>query len=137
ILDFGLARAFQGPGAESAGSETSPTITPNMTRAGSIMGTAAYMSPEQVRGKSADARADVWSFGCLMFEMVSGTRCFPGETAAESMGAILHTDPDWKALPESTPEPLRRLLVRCLAKDPRRRLQAIGEARLALEDMAT
>jgi serine/threonine-protein kinase len=98
------------------------------------MGTAAYMSPEQARGKPLDRRTDIWSFGCLLYEMLTGRRCFGGETASDTLAKILEREPDWSALPRETPETIRTLLRRCLEKDPRRRLRDIGEMRIALED---
>ena len=137
VLDFGLARAIA---SEASGSATelshSPTLTERMTQAGVILGTAAYMSPEQARGREADRRADVWAFGVVLYEMLTGRRAFEGETVSETLAAVMRDEPDWKALPGACSPRWRRLLERCLAKDPRRRLQAIGEARIALEDLA-
>jgi len=135
ILDFGLAKAYGGE-AEAAGSEglsQSPTMSRQMTEAGVIFGTAAYMSPEQARGGTVDKRADIWAFGVVLFEMLTGKRLFSGETVSDTLAAVLKTEPDWEAVPASTPSGLRKLLRRCLTKEPRQRLQAIGEARIALE----
>ena len=101
------------------------------TQAGVILGTAAYMSPEQAKGKPADRRADIWSFGVVLFEMLSGRRLFSGETVSDTLAAVLRQEIDWKVLPVSTPPSVRRLLERCLERDPKQRLQAIGEARIA------
>ena len=94
-----------------------------------ILGTAAYMSPEQARGKPVDKRADVWAFGCVLYEMLSGRRAFEGETISDTLAAVLKTEPDWEALPAETPAPLRGLLRRCLAKDLKQRLRDVGDAR--------
>ena len=120
----------------SANASMSPTITtPAMTQAGMILGTAAYMSPEQARGKVVDKRADIWAFGCVVFEMLTGQRTFEGELISDVLASVLKTDPNWQALPVDTPAALQRLLRRCLEKDPRRRLQAIGEARVQIDDL--
>ena len=108
-----------------------------MTGVGVILGTAAYMSPEQARGKVVDKRADIWAFGCVLFEMLTGQRTFEGELISDVLASVLKTDPNWQALPAGTPAALRRLVGRCLEKDPRRRLQAIGEARVQIEDLLT
>ena len=100
-----------------------------------ILGTAAYMSPEQARGKPVDKRADIWAFGCVVFEMLTGQRPFEGELISDVLASVLKTDPNWQALPVDTPAALQRLLRRCLEKDPRRRLQAIGEARVQIDDL--
>ncbi len=99
---------------------------------GHIMGTAAYMAPEQARGKPVDRRADIWAFGALLYQMLAGVRPFPGETVSDTLAAVLTSTPDWTRLPRETPGSIRTLLARCLEKDPRQRLQAIGEARIAL-----
>jgi serine/threonine-protein kinase len=124
ILDFGLAKALDESPAQQDIS-ASPTLTIGATKAGMILGTAAYMSPEQARGRPVDKRSDIWSFGCVLFEMLSDKQCFPGETASDSMAAILAKEPDWDALPPGSPV---RLLRRCLEKDPKRRLRDIGDA---------
>src|SRR5687767_2920867 len=135
ILDFGLARV-SGAGRASGELLDSPTITsPAMTQAGMILGTAAYMAPEQARGKVVDHRADVWAFGVVLFEMITGTRAFDGEEISDVLASVLKSDPKWTALPEGTPAALRRLIRRCLQKDPKRRLQAIGEARIQIDDL--
>ena len=140
VLDFGLAKALDlsaGPGAVH-GLSQSPTITsPAMTRAGVVLGTAAYMSPEQARGRQADRRSDVWAFGCVLFEMLTGHRAFEGEEVSDTMAAVLRADPPWTDLPAATPASLRRLLRRCLEKDPKRRLADIRDARLELDEAGT
>ena len=134
VLDFGLAKAVSNDGG-SAEASASPTITsPALTRLGVILGTAAYMSPEQARGREADARSDIWAFGCVLFEMLSGARPFDGSEVTDTLAGILKSDPDWTALPSGTPSGIRRLLRRCLQKDPRARYHAIADVRLDLED---
>jgi eukaryotic-like serine/threonine-protein kinase len=137
VLDFGLARALEVDTARGSSDLTqSPTITNRMTAAGVILGTAAYMAPEQARGRDADRRADIWAFGAVLFEMLSGKRAFEGETVSDTLAAVMRDEPDWSALPAGLSPRWRRLLGRCLAKDPRARLQAIGEARIALSEAA-
>jgi hypothetical protein len=134
VLDFGLAKAMEPSGVTSASNSMSPTITtPAMTQAGMILGTAAYMSPEQARGKTVDKRADIWAFGAVLFEMLTGKRAFAGEDITETIVSVISKEPDWPALPPSTSALARLLLRRCLDKEPKRRLRDIGEARLALE----
>ncbi len=133
VLDFGLAKALADDPATSDIS-TSPTLSVAATRAGFILGTAAYMSPEQARGKPVDRRADIWSFGAVFFEMLTGKLAFGGDTTSDTLAAVIRADPDWNALPKNTPARIRQLVRRCLEKDPRRRLQAIGEARFAVEE---
>lgn len=133
ILDFGLAKALEGD-IFAADVSSSPTISRMPTQAGTILGTAAYMSPEQAQGKTVDRRTDVWSFGCVLYEMLTGNKPFPGETAADILAAILKNEPDWLQLPATTPASVRVLLQRCLHRDVRRRLQAIGDARIAIEE---
>jgi serine/threonine-protein kinase len=140
VLDFGLAKLLDPARAQSASDANAvatPTVTspPMLTSAGVVLGTAAYMAPEQARGLAADRRADIWAFGCVLYEMLTATRPFGGETLTDIMAAVIHTEPDWSRLPGSTPQPIRLLLRRCLRKDPRRRLQAIGEARVTIEDI--
>ena len=115
-------------------SKDSPTLTVEPTREGVILGTPAYMSPEQARGKPLDRRTDIWSFGCVLFELLTGKRAFGGATVQDISAAILTRDPDWTALPPSTPPQIRRLLRRCLEKDPQRRLQHMGDARLEIDE---
>jgi serine/threonine-protein kinase len=137
VLDFGLAKALEPATVTSGDATASPTITsPAMTAMGLIMGTAAYMSPEQAKGRPADKRSDVWAFGAVLYEMLSGQRAFKGDDVSDTLAAILRQDIDWAALPPSTPVPVRRLIARCLERDVRRRLRDIGEARIVLEDPA-
>jgi len=138
VLDFGLAKALEGNPSSGAGSELShsPTMSRHMTEAGMIMGTAAYMSPEQARGKTVDRRADIWAFGVVLFEMLSGSRLFAGETVSDVLAAVLTREPDWSLLPAGTPPSLRHLLTRCLAKDPKQRFHSIADVRLGLDDLA-
>ncbi len=133
ILDFGLARALTGETSAEEDIENSPTITAAMTQGGMILGTAAYMSPEQARGRSVDRRADIWSFGVVLFEMLAGRRLFEGDTVSDTLASVLKDDVAWDHLPEETSPGIRRLLERCLERDPRRRLRDIGEARVFLE----
>jgi len=132
LLDFGLAKAIEDRAEFVADPGNSPTFTIGATSAGMILGTAAYMAPEQARGKAADRRCDIWSFGATLFELVSGKRAFPGDSATETLAMVLKVDPDWTALPARTPAPARRLIEYCLKKERSERLQAIGDARLLL-----
>ena len=135
VLDFGLAKAMEPASAVSASVSAPPTITtPAMTRTGMILGTAAYMSPEQAKGRPVDKRADIWAFGSLLFEMLTGQRTFPGEDLSETMASVLKTDPAWTQLPAGTPAGIRRLLRRSLAKDPRQRLSDMRDARLEIDE---
>jgi hypothetical protein len=134
VLDFGLAKIAEGQTPAAALSQ-SPTLSAMATGQGVILGTAAYMSPEQARGKSVDKRADIWAFGCVLHEMLTGMQTFGGETISDCIAAILGRDPDFRVLPESVPASLRGLLQRCFQKDVRRRLRDIGEARIAIEDL--
>jgi eukaryotic-like serine/threonine-protein kinase len=129
VLDFGLAKAVAREITATADISQSPTAAIDATRVGVILGTAAYMSPEQARGLPVDTRADIWAFGCVLYEMLTGRPPFKGQTVAETLAAILERDPDWKALPSSTPGRLRELLRRCLQRDLALRLQNIAEAR--------
>jgi Tol biopolymer transport system component len=133
VLDFGLAKVFSTEGAESNVSPLLP-LTIQETREEVIAGTAGYMSPEQARGKAVDKRTDIWAFGCVLYEMLTGRRAFPGETMSDAIAAILEREPDWSATPAQTPAIIRRLLQRCLEKDPKRRMRDIGDARLELEE---
>jgi len=133
VLDFGLAK-IDSPESDANPSH-SPTVTVHGTRAGVILGTAAYMSPEQTRGRPVDKRTDVWAFGCVLYEMLAGRAAFAGETVSDIIAAILGREPDWSALPATTPVGVRRLLHRCLAKDPKRRLRDIADARLEIETL--
>jgi serine/threonine-protein kinase len=135
VLDFGLAKAFSDDPSDPANPKLSdsPTLTRQGTQAGMVMGTASYMSPEQARGKPVDKRTDVWAFGVVLYEMLTGKRLFDGETVSDVLAAVLRSELDWAALPPLMPLPARRLLERCLERDPKRRLRDIGEARVALE----
>jgi eukaryotic-like serine/threonine-protein kinase len=136
VLDFGLAKAGD---SDTRGPDLtqSPTLTVAHTREGLLLGTPAYMSPEQTRGKTVDKRADIWAFGCVLYEMLTARRPFTGETASDMVAVILTREPEWRALPETTPVGVRRLLQRCLEKDPKRRLRDIGDARIDLDTLAT
>ena len=133
VLDFGLAKAIDPPAATGSVSQ-SPTLSIHATQAGVVLGTAAYMSPEQARGKPADARADIWAFGVVLFEMLAGRSPFEGEEISDILAGVLKTEPQWNKLPRDLPPPIDRLLRRCLQKDRRLRLQHIGDARLELDD---
>ena len=132
VLDFGLAKALDEDSA-STDITTSPTLTAAATKTGLILGTAAYMSPEQARGKAVDRRSDIWSFGVVFFEMLTGKMPFQGETVSDTLAAVIRAEPDWTLLSSGVPRGIRTLLLRCLNKDPRQRLQSIGEARIAIE----
>jgi serine/threonine-protein kinase len=135
VLDFGLAKAVD-PTGSSPSLTASPTLS-LATQAGVLLGTAAYMAPEQAKGRPVDKRADLWSFGCVLFEMLTGHRPFEGETISDVLARIIERDPDWTALPPKTPPSIRTLLRRCLEKDPRRRLDSAAAARLEIEDAST
>ena len=158
VLDFGLAKALQappfdfaqgapsisrgagheGPGPSAQGLMNSPTMTsPAMTAMGMILGTAAYMAPEQAKGRAVDRRADIWAFGAVLYEMLTGRRAFEGDDVSELLASVLKTEPAWTALPAGTPGSLQRLLHHCLEKDPRKRLSAIGDARFDLDEAAS
>ena len=133
VLDFGLAKALDVDVSSGFGDPAqSPTFTSASTQLGVIMGTAAYMAPEQARGKAVDRRADIWAFGAVLYEMLSGARAFPGETISDTLAAVLTATPDWNKLPSETPAAIRELIARCLDRDARQRLQSIGEARIIL-----
>jgi serine/threonine-protein kinase len=137
VLDFGLAKAMGiHPLSGSSGEDwtQSPTLAPGGTQAGMLLGTAGYMSPEQARGKPVDRRADIWAFGCVLFEMLGGRKAFDGETVTDVLGAIVHKDPEIDKLPADVPRRIRDLIDRCLQKDASRRLQSIGDARIALQE---
>ncbi len=138
VLDFGLAKAM-GPASGSSPNVTqSPTLTtPAMTQAGMILGSAAYMSPEQARGTQVDKRADTWAFGVVLWEMLTGKHLFAGATVSDTVASVLKTEPDWTALAPATPTPIRRLLRRCLEKDRKRRLPDAADARLEIEEALT
>jgi serine/threonine-protein kinase len=136
VLDFGLSKALEPVSAGGADATASPTITSPevMTRIGMILGTAAYMSPEQARGLALDKRTDIWAFGCVLFEMLTGRRAFEGYTLSDTLASVLKSEPDWTRLPTETPAPIHRLLRRLLERDPGRRLHDIGDARIEIED---
>jgi Tol biopolymer transport system component len=134
VLDFGLAKALVGD-RTSPDLTHSPTVTVDGTLEGIILGTAAYMSPEQARGKVVDTRTDIWAFGCVLYEMLTGRVAFPGETVSDTIAAILEREPDWLAQSEATPASIRRLLRRCLQKDSKRRLHDIADARLEFDEV--
>ena len=137
VLDFGLAKAMEPP-ASSPNVSQSPTITtPAMTQAGMILGTAAYMSPEQAKGRAADKRSDVWAFGCVLYEMLTGRRAFEGDDVSDTLAAVLRGEPDWNALPANVPSAVRTLVQRCLVKDRRQRVADMSVARFVLTDPAT
>jgi len=134
ILDFGLAKAMAPEvDASDPAISQSPTLTLAATQRGEILGTAAYMSPEQARGKAVDKRTDVWAFGVCLYEALAGQRLFEGEDAMDTVGAVLRDVPSWDPLPSGVPRRLRELLERCLRKDPRHRLRDIGDALLEIE----
>jgi Tol biopolymer transport system component len=135
VLDFGLAMAMAGhSAAEEESVSAMPTLTAAMTQAGMVLGTAAYMSPEQARGLAVDRRTDIWAFGVVLFEMLTGRRLFEGETVTDTLAGILKTDPDWGTLPDNLPHQVERVIRRCLIRDPRQRLRDIGEARVRLDE---
>jgi Tol biopolymer transport system component len=132
ILDFGLARAYTGDPDDQSNPALSPTITAAMTQAGTILGTAAYMSPEQARGRNVDKRTDIWAFGVMVYEMLTGKRLYDGETVTDILGAIVHSQPDLDLLPPKVPARVKDLLARCLTSELPDRLRDIGEARIVL-----
>ncbi|HEX2339075.1 MAG TPA: protein kinase [Vicinamibacterales bacterium] len=134
VLDFGLAKIVD-PVIDGSDGSQSPTITsPAMTRMGVVLGTAAYMSPEQARGKVVDTRSDIWAFGCVLYEMLTGSRAFAGDDVTDTLAFVITKEPDWTALPAATPSPVHALLRHCLQKSVRHRLRDIGDARLAIDD---
>jgi serine/threonine-protein kinase len=135
VLDFGLAKALEAPRG-SVHASLSPTITTpaQMTHAGVVLGTAAYMSPEQAKGKPIDKRADIWAFGCVLFEMLTGRAVFAADTVTETLAAVMRDAPPLDRLPAGTPPRITRLIARCLERDPKQRLRDIGDARLELAD---
>ena len=132
VLDFGLAKALE-TGDVDPRTSHSPTILSG-TMQGAILGTAAYMSPEQAKGRAADARSDIWAFGCVLYEMLTGKPGFSGDSTVEILGEVLKSETDWAALPAATPARIRSLLKRCLQKDRTRRLHAIADARFRIEE---
>jgi len=132
LLDFGLAKAVAQASACESPAETAATVTMGATEVGAILGTAAYMPPEQAKGKSVDKRADIWAFGVVLYELLTGERLFKGEDAADTLAQVLTKQPDW----DKAPAPARRLLRECLEKDPKQRLRDIGDARRLLADEA-
>jgi serine/threonine protein kinase len=135
VLDFGLAKALDSTSGAAEDAMTSPGPGVRATEAGVILGTAAYMSPEQARGRPVDKRTDIWAFGCVLYEMLTGRPVFAGKTMSDLLAAVLTTDPDWTTLPEETPAPIRKLLRRCLEKDRKRRLDSAADARLEIDDV--
>ena len=135
VLDFGLAKALTGD-ASSPDQTHSPTLTAAATQAGVVIGTAAYMSPEQARGRSVDKRADIWAFGAVLYEMLSGRKAFEGETVSDTLAAVLRADIDWAALPPETPASVRRVLRRCLDRDPKTRFRDVADARIEMDEVA-
>src|ERR1700688_4944122 len=136
VLDFGLAKAFAGDTTnEDLGN--SPTLSAAATMQGAILGTAAYMSPEQAKGKTVDKRTDIWSFGCVLYELLTGRQAFQGETTTEILAAVLREEPNWQALPASTPVKIRDLLGRCLQKEKTLRLRDAGDARIEIHEALT
>ena len=134
VLDFGLAKAYAADETEATDVSQSPTMSARATAAGLLLGTAAYMSPEQARGKPVDKRADIWAFGVVLFEMLTGKRLFTGETVSDTLASILKEEPDWTLLPVETPRKLSDLLHRCLRRDVRNRLHDIGDGRIEIEE---
>jgi serine/threonine protein kinase len=135
VLDFGLAKALESTsGAVPSSLSMSPTVTAG-TQLGVILGTAAYMAPEQARGKAVDKRADIWAFGCVLYEMLTRRQVFGGDTVTDVLASIVQREPDWSGLPPAVSPRIRQLLRRCLEKDPKRRLRDIGDARLDVEEV--
>jgi len=135
VLDFGLAKVLSDQDSMAPSTPAnSPTLSVLATQAGMILGTAAYMAPEQAKGKQVDRRADIWAFGCVLFEMLSGKKPFEGETISDLLAAVIRGEPEWTDLPERTPAAIKRLIRRCLVKDPKQRLRDIGDARIAIEE---
>jgi serine/threonine-protein kinase len=135
VLDFGLAKAFDVAAGSHADAMNSPTLTVRGTEMGVVVGTAAYMSPEQARGKAVDRRADIWALGVVLYELLARSRAFDGDTVSDTIAAVLTKDPDWSKIRLDTPPALLQLTKRCLRKDPRRRLQSMGDVRIALEEI--
>jgi len=137
VLSERDARGRRGLSATSTRRVADAMASPAVTVRGTILGTAAYMSPEQANGQSVDQRADIWAFGCVLFEMLTGRPPFEGDTMSDTFVSILEREPEWVALPAATPAPIRRPLERCLRKDPRKRLHDIADAILDIDDAAT
>ncbi len=139
VLDFGLAKALDPRSmlAKLADASQTPTFTPHGTRSGMILGTPAYMAPEQARGKPVDKRADIWAFGCVLFEMLSGHTPFAGDSESDLLAAVLRDEVNWQALPVNTPAGVQRLLRRCLDRDPVQRLRDAGDARIEIQQALT
>ena len=136
VLDFGLAKPMRSRARRTCGLSQSPTLA-SATIPGVILGTAAYMSPEQAKARAADARSDIWAFGCVLYEMLAGRPAFAGDTVVEILGAILKSEPDWQALPQETPPAVVSLLKRCLQKDRNRRMRDVADARFQIEEATT
>src|SRR5262245_34327489 len=136
VLDFGLAKSLELSDAAGVLAEPTTALSPARTISGVILGTPSYLSPEQARGTQVDARTDIWAFGCVLLEMFAGKRPFEGPGLTDTMAAILKDEPDWQALPSSTPVRIRSLISRCLRKDPAQRLRDIADARFQIEDVS-
>jgi serine/threonine protein kinase/Tol biopolymer transport system component len=136
VLDFGLAKALDASPGDRADAMNSPTLTGQATRAGVIIGTAAYMAPEQARAKPVDRRADIWAFGAVLYELLAGARAFGGDSVSDTLVGVLTKEPDWSKIRSDAPRSLVQLTTRCLRKDPRRRVQSMGDVRVALEEVA-
>ena len=137
VLDFGLARVMDPTSSSAQNAMNSPTLSLHATQAGIILGTVAYMSPEQARGRSVDKRSDIWAFGAVLFEMLTATRAFPGDDVTDTIVSVVSRDPDWSALPSGIPAGVHRLLHRCLEKDPKRRLDSAAAVRIEIDDALT
>src|SRR5262245_24742893 len=134
VLDFGLAKAMDPTSSSDLNVMNSPTLTQRATQLGMILGTAAYMAPEQAKGKTVDRRADIWAFGVVLFEMLAGERAFKGDDVSDVLAAVLRQDIDWRALPPDTPPRVRRVLERCLERDPKQRLRDIGDVWIGMDE---
>src|SRR5580692_2242365 len=134
VLDFGLAKAFAGDVANDDPSN-SPTLSMAATMHGVILGTAAYMSPEQARGNAVDKRTDIWAFGCVLYELLTGKPTFQGDDVTDILAAVVRAEPDWQTLPAATPAKVRDLLRRCLQKDKMQRMQSAGDARIEIQEV--
>src|SRR6185437_12909310 len=135
VLDFGLAKAFDPAGASSPELANSPTLTMRATQLGIVIGTAAYMAPEQAKGRAVDKRADIWAFGVVLYEMLSGQRGYEAEDVSDTLAAVLTREVDWSKLPAATPPRLAALLHDCLMRDAKQRLRDMGEARRVLDQI--